>query len=89
MKPVERLRRSSDQRDRMVRRQSGILSRIAPPMRELAVFPKRFSFFAVWNDVIDRAVFEGEDLIVAKCTDRIFIVELLTELEIEKSWFNR
>ena len=57
--------------DRMVLRHCGILSRVARPMGELAVFPNRFSFFAVWNDVIDRGVFEGKNLIMAKCTDRI------------------
>ena len=58
-------------------------------MGELPVFANRFPFFAVWNDVIDRAVFEGKNLIRAKCTDRSVLEKLLTELESEKSWFNR
>jgi hypothetical protein len=73
----------------MVRRQSGILSRVARSMRQLGVLANSFSFFAVWKDVIDHAIFEGKDLIRAKCTERIFIVKLLTEFESEKSRFNR
>jgi len=57
-------------------------------MGKLAVSRNCFSAFAVWSDVIDGAVFDGMYSISTNITNRVYIIQLLTELKTKKSRFD-
>src|SRR6267378_1353138 len=56
-----------------------VLACIATAMGKLPVVECGFPALAVWNDVVDRAVVQGVDLILAKATNRRLVKETLSE----------